>query len=76
MVRDKTGDMFTLVDSGIFVILPVPLLCSAPSTEAACLQHLKGRSGQTDTDTWHRVDRQRGPSQLHLAVSVCLPCLL
>uniref|UniRef100_A0A4W5QFE3 Uncharacterized protein n=1 Tax=Hucho hucho TaxID=62062 RepID=A0A4W5QFE3_9TELE len=26
------------------------------------------------TDTWHRVNRQRG--QLHLTVSVCLPCLL
>lgn len=48
-------------------------LCSPPPSEAALLQHVQGRRGQTDPDSGHRVDRQRRAGQLHFTVSAaCL----
>lgn len=44
-------------------------LRSPPPSEAALLQHVQGRRGQTDSDSGHRVDRQRRAGQLHFTVS-------
>lgn len=48
---------------------------SSSSPEAAFLQHVQGRSGQTDSNSGHWVDWQRSTRQLHLAVSL-LPSIL
>lgn len=43
---------------------------SSSSPEAAILQHVQGRSGQTDSNSGHWVDWQRSTRQLHLTVSL------
>lgn len=43
---------------------------SSSSPEAAILQHVQGRSGQTDSNSGRWMDWQRSTRQLHLAVSL------